>query len=75
MIVANWFRNRQFLAITNTGTNTFNTLLANKKTSIPAFQTFFNYCLLNIIFTSYTIYKYGFKGWLRMLQKRWWKCE
>ncbi|KAL4862176.1 hypothetical protein BDV12DRAFT_190593 [Aspergillus spectabilis] len=63
----------QFLAITNTGTNTFNTLLANKETSIPAFQTFFNYCLLNIIFTSYTIYKYGFKGWLRMLQKRWWK--
>ncbi|KAL4941419.1 hypothetical protein BDV06DRAFT_181441 [Aspergillus oleicola] len=63
----------QFLAIANTGTNTFNTLLANKETSIPAFQTFFNYCLLNLIFTSYTIYKYGIKGWFQMLWKRWWK--
>ncbi|KAL4789403.1 hypothetical protein BDV19DRAFT_26026 [Aspergillus venezuelensis] len=63
----------QFLAIANTGTNTFNTLLANKETSIPAFQTFFNYCLLNLIFTSYTIYKYSIKGWFRMIWKRWWK--
>ncbi|KAL4885789.1 hypothetical protein BJY04DRAFT_179198 [Aspergillus karnatakaensis] len=63
----------QFLAITNTGTNTFNTLLSMKETSIPAFQSFFNYCLLNIIFTSYTIYKYGFKGWCQMLWKRGWK--
>ncbi|KAL5342114.1 hypothetical protein BJX70DRAFT_336733 [Aspergillus crustosus] len=63
----------QFLAITNTGTNTFNTLLSMKETSIPAFQTFFNYCLLNLIFTSYTIYKYGFKGWFQMLRRSWWK--
>ncbi|KAL4918985.1 hypothetical protein BDW62DRAFT_210156 [Aspergillus aurantiobrunneus] len=63
----------QFLAITNTGTNTFNQLLSDKGTSIPAFQTFFNYCLLNLVFTSYTIYKYGIKGWFQMLWKRWWK--
>ncbi|KAL3475231.1 hypothetical protein BJX99DRAFT_163269 [Aspergillus californicus] len=63
----------QFLAITNTGTNTFNQLLSDQGTSIPAFQTFFNYCLLNLIFTSYTIYRYGFKGWLQMMWKSWWK--
>ncbi|KAL4973921.1 hypothetical protein BDW66DRAFT_153406 [Aspergillus desertorum] len=63
----------QFLAVANTGTNTFNTLLANKDTNIPAFQTFFNYSLLNIIFTSYTIYKYGIRGWFEMLWKRGWK--
>ncbi|OJJ56508.1 hypothetical protein ASPSYDRAFT_156083 [Aspergillus sydowii CBS 593.65] len=63
----------QFLAITNTGTNTFNQMLADKQTQIPAFQTFFNYCLINIIFTSYTLYKYGIKGWFQMLWKSWWK--
>ncbi|KAI9376727.1 hypothetical protein BJX61DRAFT_157432 [Aspergillus egyptiacus] len=63
----------QFLAITNTGTTTFNQLLANQGTSIPAFQSFFNYCLLNLVFTSYTIYRYGIKGWFQMLWKRWWK--
>ncbi|OJJ06211.1 hypothetical protein ASPVEDRAFT_314870 [Aspergillus versicolor CBS 583.65] len=63
----------QFLAITNTGTNTFNQMLADKQTEIPAFQTFFNYCLINIIFTSYTLYKYGIKGWFQMLWKNWWK--
>ncbi|KAL4780706.1 hypothetical protein BJX76DRAFT_37547 [Aspergillus varians] len=63
----------QFLAITNTGTNTFNQLLSDKETSIPAFQTFFNYCLLNLIFTSYTLYKYGIKGWFQMLWSRGWK--
>ncbi|CEN61313.1 Putative DUF914 domain membrane protein [Aspergillus calidoustus] len=63
----------QFLAITNTGTNTFNGLLAERGTNIPAFQSFFNYCLLNLVFTSYTIYQYGFKGWFEMLWKRGWK--
>ncbi|KAL2822709.1 hypothetical protein BDW59DRAFT_101913 [Aspergillus cavernicola] len=63
----------QFLAITNTGTNTFNQLLSDQQASIPAFQTFFNYCLLNLIFTSYTIYRYGIKGWFRMVWKSWWK--
>lgn len=50
-------------------------MLADKETEIPAFQTFFNYCLINIIFTSYTLYKYGIKGWFQMLWKNWWKCE
>ena len=41
--------------------------------NIPAFQTFFNYVLLNIVWTSVTIYKYGFKGWLHMVRTRGWR--
>lgn len=66
-------RYRQALALAQTGTNTFTGLLANKGTSIPAFQTFFNYVLLNVVYTSFTIYKYGFKKWTRLLWKDGWR--
>jgi len=64
---------RQVLALCLTATNTFSTLLVMEGTSIPAFQTFFNYVLLNLIFTSYTIYRYGFKGYCRFLWTQGWK--
>ncbi|KAK5062879.1 hypothetical protein LTR84_004954 [Exophiala bonariae] len=63
----------QILAICITGTNTLTTLLVIEGTSIPAFQTLFNYVLLNLIYTSYTIYQYGFKKWTRLLLKDGWK--
>ncbi|KAF2844862.1 DUF914-domain-containing protein [Plenodomus tracheiphilus IPT5] len=63
----------QVLAICITSTNTLSTLLANEGTSIPAFQSFFNYVLLNLIYTTYTIYKYGFKGWLKLIVKDGWR--
>jgi len=63
----------QILAICITGTNTLTTLLVIEGTSIPAFQTLFNYVLLNIIYTSYTIYKYGFKKWTQLLLRDGWK--
>ncbi|KAL9624640.1 MAG: hypothetical protein Q9160_001305 [Pyrenula sp. 1 TL-2023] len=63
----------QILALCITGTNTLTTLLVNAGTSIPAFQTLFNYVLLFLIYTPYTIYKYGFKGWTQMLLTRGWK--
>ncbi|WPH03007.1 Hypothetical protein R9X50_00588100 [Acrodontium crateriforme] len=63
----------QTLALTSTGTNTFTTLLVNNGTSIPAFQSLFNYILLNIIYTSYTLYKYGFKGWFRLVRTDGWR--
>ena len=65
----------QILAICITGTNTLTTLLVIEGTSIPAFQTFFNYVLLNLIYTSFTIYKYGFKKWGQLILKDGWKCE
>jgi solute carrier family 35, member F1/2 len=64
----------QILALCLTGTNTLTTLLVIEGTSIPAFQTFFNYLLLNLIYTSWTTYKYGFKGWAKLLWKDGWKC-
>jgi len=63
----------QILAICITGTNTLTTLLAMEGTSIPAFQTLFNYVLLNLIYTSYTLYKYGFKKWLNLCIHDGWK--
>lgn len=65
----------QFLALCITGTNTLTTFLANAGDNIPAFQSFFNYVLLNIIYTSITIYKYGFRKWSQIVMKDGWKCK
>ena len=54
-------------------TNTLTEYLALAGANIPAFQTVFNYALLNLVYTSYTIYRYGFKKWLRLLWKDGWK--
>ena len=63
----------QALAVAITGTNTLSSLLAQEGTSIPAFQTLFNYILLSLIYTSYTLYKYGFKGWCKLVMKDGWR--
>lgn len=34
---------------------------------MPTFQTFFVYFFLNLVYTPYTIYRYGFKTWLKMV--------
>jgi len=64
---------RQVLALCITSTNTFSSLLAAEPFSIPAFQTFWNYVLLNIIYTSYTLYRYKPSGYVRFLAKDGWK--
>lgn len=63
----------QVLALCITATNTFSSLLFNKGTSIPAFQTLFNYIVLCAIYTPYTIYRYGFKRYLGILKVDGWK--
>ncbi|CAF9905736.1 MAG: hypothetical protein GOMPHAMPRED_003346 [Gomphillus americanus] len=63
----------QVLALCLTATNTFSTFLANDGTSIPAFQSLFNYVLLSLIYLTYTLYRYGFKGYGRFLLKDGWK--
>ncbi|KAF2126135.1 DUF914-domain-containing protein [Dothidotthia symphoricarpi CBS 119687] len=63
----------QVLAICITSTNTLSSLLSAEGNSIPAFQTFFNYVLLNAIYTSYTLYKYGWKRWVRLLLVDGWR--
>lgn len=62
----------QVLALANIGSSTFTSLMSSH-ISIPAFQTFFNYVLLNLVYTSITLYKYGFKKWFRLLWKDGWK--
>lgn len=64
----------QILAIANTSTSTFTTLLGEENWAIPTFQTLLNYVLLTVIFTPYTMYRYGLKGWLRMVYRDGWKC-
>lgn len=63
----------QIIALAQTGTNTLTSLINNRGTSIPAFQTFFNYVLLNVVYTSFTIYKYGFAKWIKMVIKDGWR--
>ncbi|RFU32383.1 hypothetical protein B7463_g3950, partial [Scytalidium lignicola] len=63
----------QILALCITATNTFSTLLVNKGTSIPAFQTLFNYIVLAAIYTTYTVYRYGFKKYFKLLLVDGWK--
>lgn len=61
------------LSLCITSTNTLSTLLADAGTNIPAFQTLFNYILLNLIYTSFTLYKYGFRGWINVMIKDGWR--
>ncbi|GAB7360196.1 hypothetical protein MBLNU230_g7957t1 [Neophaeotheca triangularis] len=63
----------QLLAVSITGTNTLSGLLDAEGTSIPAFQSLFNYILLTLIYTSYTFYKYGAKGWAAMVYRQGWR--
>ncbi|OJJ48255.1 hypothetical protein ASPZODRAFT_14404 [Penicilliopsis zonata CBS 506.65] len=63
----------QTLAIANTAASSFTTLLARHGTSIPAAQTILNYALLNCLFTPYTVYRYGFRPWTRLLIRDGWK--
>ncbi|KAL6718720.1 hypothetical protein ACLMJK_002954 [Lecanora helva] len=63
----------QVLALCITGTNTFSSLLAAQPFSIPAFQTLWNYVLLNLVYTSYTIYRYGFKKYFHFILHDGWK--
>jgi len=63
----------QVLALCNTGTSTFSTLLVDQGTSIPAFQSLFNYVLLVIFYSTYTVYRYGFKKYCRLFLVDGWK--
>lgn len=65
----------QMCAACTVSSSTFTTLLQQHGASLPAFQNFPNYFLMFATYGSYTIYKYGFKGWLQMIWKDGWKCE
>ncbi|KAI0405580.1 DUF914-domain-containing protein [Xylaria palmicola] len=63
----------QVLALAITATNTFSSLLVAHDTSIPAFQTFFNYVLLSLLYLTYTLYSYGPRKFGGILLRDGWK--
>jgi len=64
----------QILALCITGTNTLSQLLANNNSNIPAFQSFFNYVLLALVWGPILLHKIGgFKAWGKMFLEQGWK--
>ncbi|KAH8706010.1 DUF914 domain membrane protein [Talaromyces proteolyticus] len=63
----------QVIALADISSSTFSSLLSLEGTSMPAFQTLWNYVLLNLVYTGITLYKYGFKKWFKMLYTDCWK--
>lgn len=63
----------QVLALAITTTNTFSSLLVARNTSIPAFQSFFNYVLLTLVYFTYMLYQYGFRKFGSILWRDGWK--
>ncbi|CAN8100791.1 unnamed protein product [Discula destructiva] len=63
----------QVLCLANTATSTFTTFLAARDTSIPAFQSLFNYVLLSAVYTPYMFYRYGWRRVARICATDGWK--
>lgn len=64
---------RQILAVSLTAQNTFSSLLAEVPFSIPAFQNFWNYVLLFVVYAAITLVKYGPRKYAKLLVKDGWK--
>ncbi|KAF9275767.1 hypothetical protein BGZ68_010527 [Mortierella alpina] len=62
----------QILALCITATTIFTTKLAQGENpvSIPTTQSFLNYFVLGVVYTSITLYKKGFSGWLEIIRRR-----
>jgi len=63
----------QVVSLCITCTNVTTEELTNGNWQLPTTQTFFLYFSIFIIYTPYTIYQYGFKGWLKMIYNDGWK--
>jgi len=63
----------QVLSLCITATNTFSTFLASAGTSIPAFQTIFNYVLLTLIYLPWTLHRTGPRAFFRVALRDGWK--
>ncbi|KAI0664203.1 DUF914-domain-containing protein [Cubamyces menziesii] len=63
----------QLVSLCITCTNVTTTELVDRNWALPTTQTFFLYFSLFVIYTPYTIYRYTFIGWLKMIYKDGWK--
>lgn len=67
----------QLLSLCITATTIFTTELAQGENpvSIPTTQSFLNYFVLGVVYTSVTIYKEGFRGWIDIMRRRAFYCK
>ncbi|TDL24039.1 DUF914-domain-containing protein [Rickenella mellea] len=63
----------QVVSLCITATNVTTTELVTRNWALPTTQTFFLYFSLFVIYTPYTMYQYGFKGWGKMVLRDGWK--
>ncbi|KAG6328636.1 hypothetical protein ID866_10453 [Astraeus odoratus] len=63
----------QVVSLCITVTNVTTTELVSRNWSLPTTQTWFLYFSLFSVYTPYTIYKYGFKGWAKVIARDGWK--
>ncbi|OCH93678.1 DUF914-domain-containing protein [Obba rivulosa] len=63
----------QLVSLCITCTNVTTTELVNRNWSLPTTQTWFLYFSLCVIYTPYTMYQYGIKGWGKMVVRDGWK--
>ncbi|KAI9451842.1 DUF914-domain-containing protein [Russula earlei] len=63
----------QVVSLCITCTNVTTEELNLRNWQLPTTQTFFLYLSLFVTYTPYTIYRYGFNGWFKMLYKDSWK--
>jgi len=63
----------QVVSLCITCTNVATTELVARNWALPTTQTFFLYFSLFVIYTPYTMYQYGIKGWCQMVLRDGWK--
>jgi solute carrier family 35 protein F1/2 len=63
----------QVVSLCITCTSVTTTELVGRNWILPTTQTFFLYLSLFLIYTPYTMYQYGFKGWAQMVLRDGWR--
>jgi solute carrier family 35 protein F1/2 len=63
----------QLVSLCITCTNITTTELVNRNWALPNTQNFFLYFSLFAVYTPYTIYRYGFTGWYKMVARDGWR--
>ncbi|KAF7308638.1 DUF914 domain membrane protein [Mycena chlorophos] len=63
----------QLVSLCITGTNVTTTELVDRNWSLPTTQNVFLYFTLFVVYTPYTMYRYGLRGWANMVLRDGWK--
>ncbi|KIN96174.1 hypothetical protein M404DRAFT_1006926, partial [Pisolithus tinctorius Marx 270] len=63
----------QVLSVALTSISVLTTELVDRNWVLPSTQVFFSYASMFIVYTPYTVYKYGMKGWCKLIVHDGWK--